>query len=53
MDVLGEVLGHVVSKVFSGRDVSDAKLVLTNAIANPVEAHINGLTALLFDGVVG
>ena len=53
MDVLGEVLSHVVSKVFSGWDVSDAKLVLTNAIANPVEAHINGLAAHLFDGVVG
>ncbi len=25
MDVLGEVLGHVVSKVFSGRDVCNAK----------------------------
>ena len=48
MDVLGEVLGHVVSKVFSGRDVCDAKLVLTDAIANPVETHINGLAALLF-----
>ncbi len=48
MDVHWEVLGHVVSKVFSGRDVCDAELVLTDAIANPVETHINSLAALLF-----
>ncbi len=48
MDVLWEVLGHIISKVVSGRDVCDAKLVLSNAIANPVETHINSLAALLF-----
>ncbi len=48
MDVLWEVLDHVVSKVLSGRDVCDAELVLTDAIANPVETHINSLAALLF-----
>ncbi len=36
-----EVLGHVVSKVFSCWDVCDAELVLTDAIANPVETHID------------
>ena len=53
MDVPWEVLGHVVSKVFSCRDVCDAELVLTDAIANPVEMHIDSLAALLFYGVVG
>jgi hypothetical protein len=48
MDVPWEVLGHVVSKVFSYRDVCDAELVLTDAIANPVETHIDSLAALLF-----
>ena len=53
MDVLWEVLGHVIRKVFSGRDVCDAKLVLSNAIANPVETHVNSFAALLLYGVVG
>ena len=53
MKLLGQILCHVVGDVFFRRDVYDAELILSDTIANPVESHINGLTALLLDGVVG
>jgi hypothetical protein len=31
----------------------NVKLALADAVADPVEAHVNGLGAFLFDGVVG
>ena len=48
----GVMFCEVVRKVFTTRSPKDMKLVLVNAIAYPVEAHVNGFGALLFDVVV-
>ena len=31
----------------------DVKLSLSDAIADPIEAHVDGLGSFLFDGVIG
>ena len=46
--VFGEVVAEV---VFAGLPM-DSKLALADAIADPVEAHVDGLGAALFDGVI-
>ena len=50
-----EVLREVIGQVFVGIDVSDSdsELSLTCAISNPVESHVHGFGAPLFDGVGG
>ena len=48
----GMMFCEVVCKIFTSRSPKDMKLVLVNAIAYPVEAHVNGFGALLFDVVV-
>ena len=53
MKLLGQILCHVVGDVFFRRDVYDAELVLADAIANPMEPHVDSLAALLLDGVIG
>jgi hypothetical protein len=53
MKVLGQILCHVVGDVFFRWDVDDAELVLADTIANPMKPHVDGLAALLLDGVVG
>ena len=51
--LLGKILCHVVGDVFFCRDVYDTELVLSYTIPNPVKPHVDGLAALLLDGVVG
>ncbi len=53
MKLLRQILCHVVGDVFFRWDVCDAELVLADAIANPMKPHVDGLAALLLDGVVG
>ena len=53
MKLFGQILCHVVGDVFFRRDVYDAELVLSDTIANPMKPHVDGLAALLLDGVVG
>ena len=47
------VLREVIGQVFVGIDVSDSELSLTCAISHPVESHVHGFGAPLFDGVGG
>ncbi len=53
MKLLGQILCHVVGDVFLCRDVYDTELVLSDAITNPMKPHVDGLAALLLDGVIG
>ncbi len=53
MSLRVEVLREVIGQVFVGIDVSDSELSLTCAISNPVESHVHGFGAPLFDGVGG
>ena len=47
--MLGEVIGEVLS---AGSPVDD-KLVLFDAVANPVETHVHGAGFALFECVIG
>ena len=47
--MLGEVVGFVETAFFP----MNKELPLAYAVANPVEAHVDGFRALLFDSVVG
>ena len=46
---LREKIGEVVGALAPGDD----ELALANAIADPVETHVNGLRAVQFDCVIG
>jgi hypothetical protein len=47
--LFGEVIGQIVRATAP----MDDELALGHAIAHPIEVHVNGLGATLFDGVVG
>ena len=47
------VLREVIGQVFVGIDVSYSELSLTCAISHPVDSHVHGFGAPLFDGVGG
>ena len=56
MSLRVEVLLEVIGQVFVGIDVSDSELSLTCAIcaiSHPVESHVHGFGAPLFDRVSG
>ena len=53
MSLRVEVLREVIGQVFVGIDVSDSELSLTCAVSYPVESHVHGFGAPLFDGVGG
>ncbi len=53
MSLRVEVLREVNGQVFVGIDVNKSELSLTCAISNPVESHVHGFGAPLFDGVGG
>ncbi len=52
VDVLGQVLGHVVGDVLFSRDVYQVELVLAYSVPDPVESHVDHLAAFHFDVVV-
>ena len=47
------VLGEVVSQVVGSFLPEDLELVLGYSISDPVESHVDGFGALLFDCAVG
>ena len=47
------MLGEVISKVVGPSLPMDDKLVLGDAVADPIEAHVDSFGSALFDGVVG
>ena len=47
-----EMLGVVVRMVFTTRFPVDSKLALSNTVADPIEAHVDGFGAPLFDFVI-
>jgi len=53
MDMDGERLGEEISEVASAFAPLDGEVTLTNTVADPVEAHVDGLCAMKFDRVVG
>ena len=52
VEVLRQVLGHVVGDVFFRRDVHEIELVLANSVPDPMESHVDCLAAFHFDDVV-
>ena len=46
------VLGKIVGPVSGTGPPEDVEVALARAVAKPVEAHINGFGATLFDGVI-
>jgi hypothetical protein len=46
------ILGVIIYKIEFSRGPIDMELVLLDPIADPVEAHINGLGPLLFYGAI-
>jgi hypothetical protein len=52
VEFLRQVVFRVVGDVLFSRDVFEAGLVLADAVADPVEPHINSLAAFLLDCVV-
>ena len=53
VEILRQVLRHVVGDVFfRGGDVHEIELVLTNAVPNPMESHVDCLASFHFDAVV-
>ena len=52
--VFGRVMfGKIISPVVLTWMPVDSKLILFNAVLDPVKAHVNCFAALLFDAVVG
>jgi hypothetical protein len=51
--VVKMVFHEVVSEVGGATLPVDDELALAYAVADPVEAHVNGFGALLVDGVIG
>lgn len=49
----GMMLGKIVSAIEDAFFPVDVELALADAIADPIEAHVNGFGALLLHGVVG
>ena len=49
----GEVLGVVVRDIYVAGCLKDKEVSLFDSVANPVETHVHGATATLFDGVIG
>ena len=47
------VFGEVVSLVEAAFFPVDVELTLADAVADPIKPHVDGLGALLFDGVIG
>ena len=48
----GMMFCEIVCKIFTTRSPEDMKLILVNAIAYPVETHVDSFGALLFDMIV-
>ncbi len=48
----GMMLGEVISQVVRALFPVDAELALADPISNPVEAHVDGFRAALFDAVI-
>ncbi len=48
----GMVLGEVVSQVLSSRAPVNDEVILSDAVTHPIEAHVYGFGAALFDGVI-
>ena len=46
--VFGKIIGAIEDALFP----VDDKLSLSNAVADPIETHINGFGMFLFDGVI-
>lgn len=46
------VLGEVVSKVITARCPKNVELSLLGAVPDPIETHVHGAGALLFNGAV-
>lgn len=46
------MFGVVVGKVFVALAPVDKEVALTDAVSYPIETHVHGLGAALFDGVV-
>ena len=53
MDGGSEVLGEVVGDVDVAGCPEYVELVLFDSVADPVETHVHGSAAALFDGVIG
>ena len=53
MVLSGMVFGEVISAIQFGFAPIHVILALSDAIADPIEAHIDGFGPLLFDGVIG
>ncbi len=47
------VLGEVIGIVFETTAPVDDELAVGDAVFNPVETHVDGFGAALFDGIVG
>ena len=47
-----EVLGEVVTEVFTSGLPLDKKLTLFDTVSNPVESHVYRLGTILLDGVI-
>jgi len=53
VDGAGKGLGEEVGQVEAAGEMSDSELALADAVAEPVEPHVDTLGFLLFDGIVG
>ena len=47
------VLGEVIGIVFEASAPVDEEITLGDAVFDPVEAHVDGFGAALFDGIIG
>jgi hypothetical protein len=47
------VLGEVVGQIVGATPPVDEELALGDVVFDPVEAHVDGFSAALFDSVVG
>lgn len=45
----GKGLGEEISDVFKGGDIREVKVVLGDAVAEPIKAHVHGFRLLLFN----
>jgi len=46
------VFGKIIGAIGVTRAPEDVELTLTGAVTNPIKSHVDGLGALLFDGVI-
>ncbi len=48
-----ECFGEKISEIVGAATPNDVELALSNAVADPMPAHVDGLATLLLDGIVG